>query len=315
MKLSVAGQQQAKAFIKSKARPLEQSLYAFHFEGAGPEGVLRALESIQNADGGYGHGVEPDLPMPGSSAICTTRALQVLAKVGASPASPLVSRAVRYLLDTYDPKAQVWKIVPRSVNEGPHAPWWHYDDHGQAEKWGGYLVNPRAEILGCFSAFAAAVPSNFLRTLTEAVLEHLENQPGPKNMHDITCYLNLLETSTMPGQFRRRLLVKLEPAVAAAVERDPAKWDQYCLKPAGYMGVARSPASPFAGMLVKEVELSLDHEIERQHTDGSWLPSWSWGQFPEAWEQAKLAWQGILTVQTLKMLASFGRLHPRQEMP
>jgi len=309
VKLSISAQQRAKAFIQSHARPLEQSLYSFHFEHTSRENVLHALASFQNSDGGFGHGKEPDLPLPASSAISTTRALQTLAEVGAAVDHPLVSGGLHFLLDTYDPKTQVWEIVPPSVNDWPHAPWWHYDADGQPGKWGGYLVNPRAEVIGCLYSFADGVPKPFLQAITEAMLAHLEGQPTPKDMHEIACYLSLLETPALPSEVRKQLLAKLEPAVMATVQRNPAKWDQYCFKPAGYMGAVRSPASPFAAMFAKEIDLCLDNEINRQHADGSWMPTWSWGQsFPEAWAKAKLAWQGILTVQTLKLLAAFGRL-------
>lgn len=309
MKLSVASQGRAKAFMESKARPLERARYAFHFGGAGPAGVLQALAAFQNDDGGFGHGLEPDLCVSDSSAVATTLALQTLAQVSAPPENPMVGRAIRYLLARFDPQAEVWEVAPRTANDAPHAPWWHYDDHGQAERWGGYLLNPRAEILGCLYDYAALVPPDFLRRVSDSVMAHLEGLSGLKDMHEIRCCLTLAETPSLPDEFRRRLVSRLEAPVAQAVERDPAKWGKYCLKPAGYMAVVRSPASPFAKLLAKEVELNLDYEIQRQHADGSWLPTWSWGgSFPEAWEQAKLAWQGILTVRMLRLLAAFGRL-------
>ena len=52
----------------------------------------------------------------------------------------------------------------------------------------------------------------------------------------------------------------------------------------------------------------LDYVIDTQGRDGAWSPHWSWmGAFPEAWEQAKVSWQGTLTVLRLRQLAAFGR--------
>jgi hypothetical protein len=309
MKLSIAGQQRASTFIKSKARPLEQARYSYHFENASRTGAIQALAACQNADGGFGHGLEPDLPMNESSVIATTRGLQVLTEVGAPADHPLVRGAIGYLLATYDPQTGVWEIVPRAANNGPHAPWWHYDDDGQTGKWGGYLVNPRAEVLGCLYDYSALVPARLLQDVADSVIGHLDGVSDLRDMHDIGCYLTLAETRSLPAKLRSRLLDKLEPAVVSVVERDPARWEKYCLKPIGYMGVVRSPASPFARLFATEVEAGLDYEIEHQHADGSWLPTWSWGaSYPEAWERAKQDWQGILTVQTLKTLADFGRL-------
>jgi hypothetical protein len=75
------------------------------------------------------------------------------------------------------------------------------------------------------------------------------------------------------------------------------------------MGVVRSPDSPFAAMLAREVQQWLDFGIGRQQTDGSWHPTWSWGNdHPQAWAEAKLAWQGILTLEMLLILRAFGRI-------
>ena len=309
LKLTKAKFTAARNFILSSARPLERALFHFYFESGPAQEVLDELRHFQNADGGFGYGVEPDLPMADSSVINTVRCLQILAMVRAPSENPMVRDAVRYLLDAYDPETAVWEIVPRVVNRGPHAPWWHYDDEGQAAKWGGYLVNPRAEVLGCLYDFADLVPKNLIVSVTDLLLAHLESHPDMKDMHEIACYLELLETRSLPEACCERLAVGLAQPVAGAVQRDPDKWDGYCLKPTGYMGVVRSPGSPFAGMLDAEVDLSLDYDIRRQQPDGSWHPNWTWGDaFPDAWKQARCAWQGILTVKMLKTLASFGRL-------
>jgi len=74
MKLDMTGQERAAGFMRSKARPLERACHAFHFGNAGRDPVLNALATYQNADGGFGRGLEPDLTLPDSSALCTTRA-------------------------------------------------------------------------------------------------------------------------------------------------------------------------------------------------------------------------------------------------
>ena len=108
---------------------------------------------------------------------------------------------------------------------------------------------------------------------------------------------------------RTRLAGLLEPTVLSAVERDPVKWQQYCLRPAGYMGVVRTPESPFARLLTREVEMFLDFDVGQQQDDGAWHPSWDWGsRFPQEWDRARQAWQGILTLDRLITFKRFGRL-------
>ena len=73
--------------------------------------------------------------------------------------------------------------------------------------------------------------------------------------------------------------------------------------------IVPSPDSPSAATFASEIEVNLDYEIRQQESDGSWAPSWNWGAlFPEAWEEAKREWKGIITIDMLKCLRSFGRL-------
>ena len=57
------------------------------------------------------------------------------------------------------------------------------------------------------------------------------------------------------------------------------------------------------------VEDNLDYLIDTQATDGSWQPSWSWGDaYPEEWPRARQEWQGVLTLEALLWLKRYGRL-------
>ena len=49
--------------------------------------------------------------------------------------------------------------------------------------------------------------------------------------------------------------------------------------------------------------------IREQAADGSWVPTWSWGdEFPDVWPVASREWQGVLTLDAFKTLRAFGRL-------
>jgi hypothetical protein len=65
-------------FITNRARPLERTLFDFHFGSGSDSDVLVELKKFQNEDGGFGHGIEPDLRMPFSSPFSTSVAFQVL---------------------------------------------------------------------------------------------------------------------------------------------------------------------------------------------------------------------------------------------
>ena len=93
-KLTPASYQRARDFIRSQARPLERALFAHEFEAAPAGPVLEALGAYRNADGGFGHSLEPDLRMAASSALHTATALDVLRALGADDTDPLVRGAL-----------------------------------------------------------------------------------------------------------------------------------------------------------------------------------------------------------------------------
>ena len=305
MNLSMANMERAGAFIHSAARPLEQALFAYYFHAGTPEEVYAQLAHFQNPDGGFGRALEPDLRLPASSVYVTTIGLQILRDLATPAAHPLTHGAIRYLLQTFDAERQRWPIIPPAASEAPHAPWWSYGDDLPA-RFGEYLANPRAEILGYLYDYAELVPHALIQELTEAIISHLASQPDAMEMHDLLCYLRLLETRSLPEAVRTPLLRKLQVVVDRTVAREPADWEHYGLQP---LSVISSPTSPLAPLLGEAIDRNLDYLIAHQGADGAWGPSWTWGDlFPETWPAAEREWKGVITVSTLRKLQTFGRL-------
>ena len=301
-KLTHSAFQRAKNFIMDQGRVLDQRRFEFHFEGGSADAVLAALTPYQNDDGGFGHSLEPDIQTPFSSAIVTTVGFQILREIRAPASHTVVRNGIQYFIATYEESQQVWPIVPPEVNDAPHAPWWHYEK--STETFGRFLVNPRAEIVGYLHEFSEGVPTKLLKTLTTAVLEHLDSLPDEMEMHDSLCFVRLAETETLSS--RDKVWAKLARAAAPGVARNAEQLTGYVLKP---LWLVPSPESPLAAGLKDEVEMNLDFEIEQQGEDGSWSPNFSWGdQYPEAWRVAKREWQSRFTVDTLKTLKDFGRI-------
>lgn len=304
MQLTRERQEAARAFMMTRARPLERTLYAHFFEEADARAALDALAAYQNADGGFGHGVEPDLRTPASSAIGTSVALQTLRDTRTPATHPLVERAIAYLLATYDAAGEVWPIIPAAANDAPHAPWWTWSET-LAENWGGFRANPRAEIVGYLYDYAALVPPELLARLTDAVVEHAEALPDAMEMHDLLCYLRLAETRTLPDAARERLRARLARAIGATVVFDTGAWGGYGLTP---LDAAPSPSAAFAGEVRGAIERNLDYAIAQQAEDGSWSPAWSWEDaYPEAWAAARVELHGVLTLKMLRSLRDWGR--------
>jgi len=288
-------------FLKNEARPLERMLYAVHFTGGTAAPVLDELAKFQNDDGGFGHGLEPDIRLASSSVIATSVAFQVLRELHVPADHPMIAAGSRYLLNTYDSQALNWPIIPPNVDDAPHAPWWTYGGDLQKSK-----SNPRAEIAGYVNDYAQHFPDTMRISLTQSVIDHLLQQPDEMEMHDLLCYIRFYETQALPDNTKATLLEKLKRIVNKTAERDPAQWANYGLPP---LAVIDSPESPFAAMFRDAIPPNLDFIIDSQSQDGTWGPNWSWGdQWPEAWERARRDWTGFITLHNLRKLHTFGRI-------
>src|SRR5262249_25028486 len=103
------------------ARVLERHLAAALFADGPVEPVLAALGAYQNADGGFGHALEPDIRCPGSQPAATLAALGVLAAVGARTA-PMSQQAVEWVAGVANPDAGLPTVLPAAEGH-PRVPW------------------------------------------------------------------------------------------------------------------------------------------------------------------------------------------------
>ncbi len=304
MRLSKEAHSRAKRFIFEAGRPLEQARYLYHFEDGSKAAVIAELAKFQNEDGGFGHALEPDMRMAPSSMLATTVGLQILGQIGATGEDAIVQELMGYVMATYEPETKVWPIVPRHNNDFSHAPWWH--DAGKTrENFGGFLANPRAEVVGYLFAYTEQTPAGLAEEMAEAIIGHMDSYGEKVGMHDLACYVATAEETAVPQPIRDRLIPKLNHSLLASVETDPSKWGGYTPKPLAYI---HSPESPFAELMPEAIAANLDDVIGRQGEDGAWRPPWSWAeQDPEGWALAEQDWAGVITLNTLRQLHAFGR--------
>ncbi|BCB03568.1 hypothetical protein [Bacillus sp. KH172YL63] len=300
MKLTHQQWQNAKSFIKTHARPLEQKLFTFYFENGSKEDVIKELSHFQNPDGGFGRSIEPDFRLEASSPLATTIGLQHVKELGLSMENPIVRKAMNYLEASYDEGMHGWNAVPEEVNSVPHAPWWHVDEEkgrcGVQTTW----ANPNAEIVSYFHLFRPDHPR--LHEWTERAKDELSSMSLPIGMHDFLCYQRLMDVVT--GEVKTYLFDILSSSINGTVCSDPARWNEYVAKP---LQMAGSPSSPFFGVLQADILLQLEHETRTQSEEGYWQPNWTWfGQFNETWPIAEKEWRGILTLEMLRTYQAYG---------
>ncbi|MFJ6392176.1 hypothetical protein ACIQJT_31700 [Streptomyces sp. NPDC091972] len=101
----------AEHFVWLTARVLEQRLFAYLFLNGGPDPVETALDAYRNADGGYGHALDPDLRGPVSQPLHTAHALRVLDAVGRC-GGQRVERVCRYLTSVSTPEGALPAVTP-----------------------------------------------------------------------------------------------------------------------------------------------------------------------------------------------------------
>jgi hypothetical protein len=294
----------ASNFMKLLARPLERAMFQHEAEDGPEQATVDALAEFQNDDGGFGHGIDPDIWMPDSSPLSTTVALRHISALGLSHDHPLITGAVAYLIDNYDTKRAGWSKVSWEVEDAPHAPWWNYspklDGPFDPAGWG----NPSAEIIGYLHEYRSLVPQEFLDNTTALALNNLAEQPTEIEMPVLLCYLRM--QARLPDGIAAGLSDQLTTAGQAVVATDPSEWKSYHAPPTT---LAPNLDSLLSGSLRATTDKYLDYLIESQSSDGSWAPLWNWGeQYTHAWEVAKRQWAGYLTLINLRVLKAHNRI-------
>lgn len=290
--------EKAKAFVAATARPVDQALLAFQLDPR-PSNALsayRALGAFQNADGGFGHGMEPDLRTPRSQAISTSFAFQYLRRLGVDVRHPLVVRGVDYLVQTVDRQRWVWKVIDEGVEEGVHAPWWNLVN--LEARFNSFVFNPTAELLGYLYEYSAIVPSDVIAGVQRTVVAALEEPPGNLDAYDVACCVRLQRSPGLPDELRQRL----EPYLLAYFESTDGSDEHLDL-----LQLIPDPGA-FGYEAAKEaIARQVSALIERQSADGGWRPFWNWSEVDTcAWHKAEAEWAGILTREAVVCLQNHG---------
>jgi len=289
----------ARAFVAATARPLDQALFDFHVGAGGAAAVFSALVGYQNADGGFGHGLEPDLATPASSAIATSVGLRVLSAVDAPASHTMVRAAIAWLDEALDRESGVWPIITPEVDLASHAPWWSWSKD-LADIWNGFRFNPSAELLGYLYRWREAAPAALIDGAEAALRASLAEVRIIEAAYDLKCAAKLAQAPGVPPDLRQTLI---ERVVRSELAHDPT--DEH----GSALDLAPSPASPFAEPLAARIDPAIDALIAAQDEDGGWPLFWDWSFVDEAaWAKAKADWRGWLTREALETLAAWRRI-------
>ena len=112
----------AEQFLAATGRILDRRRFERLFRGGDAEPVRAAVLAYRNADGGFGHGLEPDGRTPGTQPAATEQALRILDQADAWD-DDIAARACDQL-QAAAPAEGAAAFVVASVEGWPRAPWW-----------------------------------------------------------------------------------------------------------------------------------------------------------------------------------------------
>jgi hypothetical protein len=280
---------EAREFILGNARLLDRKRFAFRFEGGAAQDVVAALKPYQNADGGFGHALEPDMRCAASQPVSTELALELLDELGELH-QEIVRRCCDWLLSVTTDEGGV-PFVLATVEEGPHAPWWKAT--GKAS------LNPTAGISGLLQKHAVKHPwvniaSEYCwRRIDEGALDGV----GPD---DALSILRFLEWTSERERAAAAFDVLGDIIRSKLVTHDPHA--------AGYVKMsidfATSPDKMAHRLFDSDtISTHLDMLAQRQQADGGWPIT-----FTPASPAAASEWRAFITIKWLVVLDEYGRL-------
>lgn len=133
----------AQAFLETHAaeRPVEAAIGRTITGDVDHTGVVVALGRYQNADGGFGNGLEPDISAPQSNPFAARVALHAVIETGIPVTDPVVTRLVEWLEGRQGDDG-CWRWEPGTLDH-PIAPWF--------AGWEFPALNPALDLAGALA--------------------------------------------------------------------------------------------------------------------------------------------------------------------
>ena len=282
----------ARSFMAGHARLLDRRRFELLFDGGDAEPVLAALGAYRNSDGGYGHGLEPDLRARESQPAAALHAFEVLAEL-----APLTAPEAVELCDWLDavtlPDGGLPFGLPIEDARGS-APFWANADPGTFSLQITAIVAANANRVAAHDSAVAAHP--WVTQATSrclAAIDALETAPQP---YELSFSLRLLDAVHDRDLAAPPLLARLGGWVPADGRLHvTGGLPDETLRP---LDLAPVPGRP-ARTILDEAAVAADLErlAAEQGEDGGWSVD-----FQSYSPAAALEWRGYATVRALSVL-------------
>lgn len=287
----------ARRFMAGHARLLDRRRFELLFDDGDAEPVLAALRAYRNPDGGYGHGLEPDLRAPESQPAAALHAFEVFAEVG-----PVTAPEASELCDWLDAVALPDGGLPFALpieDANGNAPFWANADPHAFSLQITSIVAANAHRVAAHDPAVATHP--WLARATRrclAAIDALEEAPAA---YELSFAVRLLDAVHDRQADAPALLARLGEYIpddgrlrVAGGRADEA------LRPLDLAPEAGRPART----IVNESAVAADLErlAREQEDDGGWSVD-----FQSYSPAAALEWRGYATVGALSVLRGDGR--------
>lgn len=298
--------ERSRRFVYQNARPLDLARWQYHFENGSQALVLTALVTYQNADGGFGYGLEADCFNPNSSPIQTWAATEVLREIHFTDKThPIIQGILRYLASglDFDMQHRQWMNTVPSNNAHPHAIWWTYKE-GEGE----FKYNPTACLAGFFLKYGDP-DCGFYRTAAQIAREAyqfwLSSMPYCEQ-HVTACFIRLYEYCLEAGvkiadmdEFKQNLIDQ----VVYELNQAAGEWEvNYVCMPSNFIKTKDSIFYPAnTALIAKECDFIVNEQLD----DGSFAVPWQWWTEYNEFEIARNWWKTDFCIKNMRFLRAF----------
>lgn len=305
-KLSKAQFEEARNFMYSHAQDIDLAMFQYYFEGKPKSEVIEVLEKYQNADGGFGT-LDYDFIFSDSCLKQTESACRYIFALDVPDAHPMIPKLMKYIVDNYNKTRGEWdNMTVPEVNDFPHAPWWEHEvrDHvpaDYADLIARYDPNTNSALAGMVVKYSKYVPEELVRYIQKVVVDKINssNEFFQYGMMSDVYFVNALKDEKL----KSNLLEKLMGGGNIISLLDDPWGTESAYKLCHWID---SPEHPYYKMYKYDVDKNHTFLIQSQNEDGSWIPSWSWGE-PKVWQEVEKRHKGLMTMKFLRSLDVFGR--------
>ena len=288
----------ARGFLAGHARLLDRRRFELLFEGGDAELVLAALRGYRNSDGGYGHGLEPDLRAGESQPAAAWHAFEVFADV-----APVIAPEAAELCDWLETIALPDGGLPFALPvEDPNgcAPFWAQADPQAFSLQITAIVAAYANRVATHDPAVAGHP--WLAWATSRCLAAIDALEAVPQAYVLAFAVKLLDAVHDRDEAAAGLLARL----GEYVPRDGRLRVTGGLpdEALGPVDIAPEPDRP-ARTLLHEAAVAADLErlADEQEDDGGWTVD-----FQSYSPAAALEWRGYATVRALSILRDNGMM-------